>query len=102
MEIEIDKEAIPYKFDMELGGELFTFDVGYNERFDFFTIGLEKDGEVIVAGEKVVLNQPLFYSLTDTRLPKVLVIPLDQAGNQARVNYDNLSKSVLLLVGEKI
>lgn len=34
--IPIEKENIPYQFDIELGADLFTLEVNYNERFDFF------------------------------------------------------------------
>ncbi|WP_439022601.1 phage baseplate plug family protein [Bacillus thuringiensis] len=99
MHIEIAKEEIPYRFEMELANELFTFEVHYNKRFDFFTIGIEKDGQVIVAGEKVVLDLPLFYALNDKRLPKVTITPKDNSGREKRVTFENLGKTVLLEIG---
>ncbi|MCP1176197.1 hypothetical protein NKS28_01470 [Bacillus sp. 1663tsa1] len=100
MHIEIIKEEIPYRFEMELAKELFTFEVHYNKRYDFFTIGIEKDGQVIVAGEKVVLDAPLFYSLNDKRLPKVTITPKDNSGSETRITFRNLGKTVLLEIGE--
>ena len=102
MYIEIEKDEIPYDFEIELGGELFTLEINYNERFDFFTVSLEKDGETIVSGEKMVLNQPLFYSLTDDRLPKVLLIPMDESGTEERITYSNLEGSIFLEVAELV
>ena len=102
MHIEIEKNEIPYTFEIEWEEELYTFEINYNERFDFFTIGLSKDDEVVVAGEKMVLNQPLFYQMSDDRLPKVLLIPTDESGTAERITYDNLGKSVFLQIGELV
>lgn len=102
MHIEIEKDLIPYRFDMALADELFTFEVNYNDRFDFFTIDIEKDGEPLVHGQKVSLNRPLFSSLNDERLPKVYIIPLDESGEQIRVTYENLGDTVFLFVGEDV
>lgn len=100
MYIDIDKSLIPYRFDIELAGELFTMEVNYNSRFSFFTVGIEKDGEILVANEKLMLNKPLFSTFTDLRLPKVYIIPFDEEGVEDRITYDNLGKTVFLFVGE--
>jgi hypothetical protein len=102
MHIEIEKDLIPYRFDIELADELFTFEVNYNDRFDFFTIDLWKDGEVVVYGQKININKPLFSPLTDQRLPKVYIIPLDESGEATRVTYENLGETVFLFIGEAI
>lgn len=59
--IDIDKNNLPERFDIELGAELFSFEVNYNETGDFFTIDLYKNDEPLVLGEKIMLNQPLFH-----------------------------------------
>jgi hypothetical protein len=101
MIIEIDKEAIPYQFDIELAGEVFTMEIHYNTRFDFFTVTLYKDDELIVAGEKIVYGNPLFSSIIDERLPKVPIIPIDESGKPVeRITWDNFGETVVLLVGE--
>jgi hypothetical protein len=98
--LDIEKELLPYRFDMELADELFTFEVQHNERFDFFTIDLKKDGETLVLGEKVMLNRVLFSLVADPRLPKVYLIPLDESGVESRVSYDNLGEKVFIYIGE--
>lgn len=100
MYIEIDKDLIPYRFDIELAGEFFTFKVNYNNRFDFFTIDVERDGEVLVIGEKLMLNKTLFSALTDQRLPKDYLIPFNDGGDDERITFDNLGKTVFVFVGE--
>lgn len=102
MQIEIDKPAIPYRFDMELAGEVFTFELNYNERFDFFTIDLYKDDEPIVVGEKIVYGRSLFSTIeNDERLPKVVILPIDESGQPVdRITWDNFGETVVLLVGE--
>ena len=43
--IEINKNLIPYSFDITLGGEIFEIGVNYNEFADMFTLSLTKDRE---------------------------------------------------------
>lgn len=100
MYIEIDKDLIPYKFDVPLANELFTFTIRHNERYDFFTVDVEKDSEVLVVGEKLVLDKPLFASLNDNRFPKVHIIPVDESGVETRISFDNFGEKVFLFVGE--
>jgi len=95
--IEIDKELIPYRFDITLAGEVFLFDVRYNEQADVFTVDLfDVNEDPIVYGEPLVLGQPLFSDLNDERLPLDELTPLDLSGRESRVTYDNLGKTVFL------
>jgi hypothetical protein len=101
--IEIDKTAIPYRFDIELAGEIFNLEIRYNSRFDFFTVDLEREGEIVVQGEKIMYGRPLFSYLNDNRLPAVDIIPLNESGDPVdRVGWDNLGDTVFLMVGERI
>lgn len=101
MIIEIDKEAIPYRVEYELAGGIYIFIFKYNERFDFFTVDLYQEDELIVAGSKIVYGQPLFSSLTDKRLPKVDIFPIDESGKPVeRITWENFGETVVLLVGE--
>jgi len=98
--IDIDKNEIPYAFEMELAGEIFEFEVNYNHAHDFFTLDLFKNGGALVVGEKLVLNRPLFQNRTSIELPKVQIIPKDRANSATRITYDNLNETVFLYVGE--
>lgn len=98
--IDIDKNEIPYAFEMELAGEIFEFEVNYNHAHDFFTLDLFKNGGALVVGEKLVLNRLLFRNRTSIELPKVQIIPKDRANSATRITYENLNETVFLYVGE--
>lgn len=98
MILPIYKEQIPYQFEYEHNGAIFTFEVHYNTEHDFFTTDLYKNDELIAYGEKLVYGQQLFKSLNDDTLPKL--IPLDESGNTDKITYDNFQKTVFLKVIE--
>ncbi|MGN7359454.1 phage baseplate plug family protein [Paenibacillus sp. SAF-054] len=98
--IEIEKDLIPYRFDISLADEMFTFEVHYNEEFDFFTVNLERNGEILAVGEKLIYGMPLFYDVQDNRFPKVPIVPLDESEQQSDVNWQTLNESVFLFVIE--
>jgi len=97
MILPIDKTLIPYQFEVELNGAIYTIEVHYNASYDFFTLDLYKGQQVLRYGEKIMYGQPLFVSV-DESLP--VITPLDLAGNEDRVTYDNLGETVFLYVGE--
>lgn len=96
MIIPIEKDLIPYKFDIDLGGILFGFEVHYNPEGAFFTVDLSVGDEVLVYGEKLSYGQVMFETLTDERVPKI--IPTDPSGKENEVTFDNLSETVFLKV----
>lgn len=99
--IKIDKSLIPYKFDITLAGETYTFDVKYNALKDFFTIDLLKNDEVVVLGEKLIYGKPLFLSSQYKNVPKIDILPFDLANKTERITFENLNEQVFLfLVGE--
>lgn len=98
--IDIDKNEIPYAFEMELAGEIFEFEVNYNHAYDFFTLDLFKNGGALVVGEKLILNRPLFRNRIGIELPKVQIIPKDRANSATRITYENLNETVFLYVNE--
>jgi hypothetical protein len=96
--IPIEKENIPYRFEIELEAEIFEMEIRYNDLYDFFTIDLYKDGEPLVYGEKVVYGVPLFQDVRDLRFPAVDIVPIDEARLENRVTYENFQKTVFLAV----
>lgn len=99
--IDIEKDNIPYQFDIDLKGITYTFIVNYNSLHDFFTTDLLVNDEVIALGEKIVYDRPLFDDIKHKNVPKLSIIPFDLARNEDRINYENFNKSVFLyLVGE--
>lgn len=96
--IPIEKDNIPYRFEVELEAELFEMEIRYNETYDFFTIDLYKNGNPLVYGEKVVYGVPLFTNVRDLRFPVVSITPMDEAGLEHEVTYDNFQETVFLAV----
>ncbi len=96
--IEIEKELIPYRFDIEIEEELYTFEVHHNNDFDFFTVDLEKNSEVLAVGEKIVYGIPLFDAIWDERFPSVAIIPYDFSEQNTVVNWNTLNESVFLFI----
>lgn len=96
--INIEKALIPYRFEVELGAELFEFRVDYNGLYDYFTVDLYKDGATLVTGEKIVYGAPLFDEIYDNRFPGPTIIPIDESGKENRVGWGNLNETVFLVV----
>ena len=96
--ISINKELIPYDFEILLADELFKIRVDYNNSADLFTFSLYKDDELICI-EPIVYGVPLFKDVFQPdRYPAIDIIPFDESGENTRVTFDNLSNTVLLIV----
>lgn len=101
-QIEISKDIIPYTFNIMLANETFEFRIDYNATGDMFTVSLSKDGIDLCVGEPIIYGMPLFGDLlTRGDFPKVVITPKDASGETIAVTYDNLSATVLLVVGEE-
>lgn len=50
--IEIEKDRIPYEFEMEFDGEIYQFEILYNSFGDYFTANLFHNHEPVIIGEK--------------------------------------------------
>ncbi|NHN29445.1 phage baseplate plug family protein [Paenibacillus agricola] len=96
--IDIDKQKIPYRFEISLSNVLYEMEVHYNPGFDFFTLDLYRNKEVLAFGEKLVYGMPLFHDIADARFPAVGLIPLDESGNNVEVNAQTLGETVFLFV----
>ncbi|MCU6794149.1 hypothetical protein OB236_18760 [Paenibacillus sp. WQ 127069] len=98
--IDIDKKKIPYRFEILLAGSLYEMEFHYNPGFNYFTVDLFKNKELLVYGEKLVYGLPLFHDIVDSRLPAVGLIPLDTSGQAFEVNAQTLGETVFLTVVE--
>lgn len=97
--ILITKNLIPYSFNILLADELFTITVNYNEKYDFFTAALEKDGEMICEGEPVVYGIPLFRDIYEAeKYPAIDIIPIDESGGRNKVTFENFNETVFLTI----
>lgn len=64
-----------------------------------FTVDLYRDGELICAGEPIVYGIPLWKDVYKAGVfPAVDIIPRDPSGENNAVTYDNLGRTVLLLI----
>lgn len=97
--IEINKDLIPYTFEILLGGVVFTIGVNYNSYCDLFTFSLYKNGELICAGEPLIYGVPLWKDVyIADEYPAVDIIPIDESGENDAVTYDNLGRTVFLVI----
>lgn len=94
--IEIEKDMIPYRFDISLEGKTYTFEVHYNAENDYFTIDLCRNDQLVIAGVKIVYGRPLFAAHKYLDVPQVPIVPLDLSGQTKRVTWRNLNETVFL------
>ena len=97
--IEINKDIIPYTFNIVLGEEVYEIRIDYNDTADMFTVSLSKNGIELCIGEPLIYGKPLFNDLSNREgFPKVIITPIDFSGESNAVTYDNLTTTVLLNV----
>lgn len=99
--IEINKELVPYQFNILLADEWFGLYISYNKTADMFTVGLYKDDELI-ASEPLILGEPLFRDIFQPdRFPAIVLVPYDPSGNAKKVTFENLGESVFLTIDDE-
>ncbi|KXA31634.1 hypothetical protein HMPREF3229_00162 [Peptoniphilus harei] len=96
--IDIEKDKIPYSFEIVLANETFQFEVLYNSFGDFFTLNLYKNHNLILYGEKIVLGVSLFENCKHLDIPKIQIMPFDTTENAIRIFYENMNEDVFLYV----
>ena len=97
--LEIKKDLLPYRCTIQLAGEIFELHFNHNATADLFTVDLYKEGELICAGEPIIYGVPLWqdvYRAGD--FPALDIIPSDPSGENNAVTYDNLGRTVLLII----
>lgn len=100
--IEIEKELLPYRFDIVLSGQEYNMEVMYNKTADLFTITLSKDNEVLVYNEPIIYGVELFADVYQSGLfPMISIVPLDESGNETEVTYENFGKTVFLTIDDE-
>ena len=94
--LQIDKELIPYEFEIVLSQKTYTFGIKYNSKKDMFTVDLYKDDVALVLGEKIVLGGVLFEAIShDSKGNRYkyffdeILFPYDFSETQTRITYDN-------------
>lgn len=99
--IEINKDLIPYSFNILLSDEWVELYINYNETADLFTVSLYKDG-VLICTEPVQYGTPLFKDLYQPGMyPALQIVPLDESGECSDVTYKNLNELVFLTIDDE-
>ena len=97
--IEIEKDIVPYTFEIKLGIEVFVFDVLYNDREKLFTVNLyDKDRNPLAYGEPLIYGEVLFNAVRNLDFPIVEIRPIDESGKETEITYENMNEKVLLAV----
>lgn len=97
--IEIEKDIVPYTFEITLGIEVFVFDVLYNEREKLFTVNLyDRDRNPLAYGEPLIYGEVLFNAVRNLDFPIVEIRPIDESGKETEISYENMNEKVLLAV----
>lgn len=100
--IDIDKELLPYNYDIELAGEMFNLEIFYNETADLFTVTLSKGTEVLCYNEPIIYGVELFSDLYRSGVfPMISIVPLDQSGIENTVTYANFGVTVFLTIDDE-
>ena len=99
--IEIEKELLPYSFTITLAGEEFEMSMDYNKAAELFTCTLSKDGEVVVYNEPLVYGVELFADVYRAgKFPAMAIVPLDEAGIETAITYENFGVTVFLTIDD--
>ena len=105
--IEIEKARVPYEFDISLANETFRIGVEYNETAEFFTLKLSKRNEETGEYDEVCAGEPLIYGVPlwndvyrSGKFPAPAIIPLDESGESNAVTFDNINRTVFLIVDD--
>lgn len=103
--IEIEKDRVPYEFDISLANETFRIGVEYNETAEFFTLKLSKRNEEtggydeVCAGEPIVYGVPLWKDVYRSgKFPLPVITPYDESGDSNSVTFDNFGRLVFLTI----
>ena len=100
--IEVEKELLPYNFDIELAGDEFNIEIFYNAAADLFTATLMKDEEVLVYNEPIIYGVELFADVYKSgKFPMISIVPLDESGQENTITYENFGTTVLLTIDDE-
>lgn len=98
--IPVNKDLIPYQFDIELAGEVFNLRFDYNALHDFYTVTLSKSGKVVAYNSPLIYGQPLFAEAwqNNGKFPACDIIPLDLSDEADVVNAETFQEKVFLWI----
>lgn len=102
--IPINKELVPYNFEIALADTTFLVGVDYNYTGDFFTLSLnDLEGNIISRGEKLVYNMQLWADIYDNRtFPCLTIKPVDAGYNEKQITWFNFGKTIFLEIFDEL
>lgn len=95
--IEIEKDQIPYTFDILLADEEFEIGIFYNQRADLFSVELIKNEETLCY-EPIIYGVPLFQDIFQEDFPALQIVPVDESGIENEVTFKNFNETVFLTI----
>lgn len=99
--IEINKNALPYNFNIVLGAEEYNLEFKYNSVCDLFTCTLSKNAEVLVYDEPLIYGTKLFQDVYDAEtFPCLDIVPCDESGKENAVTFKNMGVTVFLTIDD--
>lgn len=94
--IKINKELVPYRFNILLADEWFELSIDYNKTADMFTVGVYKDDELIT-NEPLIFGMPLFNdTYQPNKFPAIEIVPYGVS--EDTVTFENLGETVFLTI----
>lgn len=98
VELPIAQEGAHFEFSTELdAGASYRFTFRWNGRVGAWFLDLaDGDGDLIVAGVRVVLNLPLLGKVADSRRPPGELFAVDTAGTELEADFEALGRRVAI------
>ena len=94
--IEINKDLVPYQFNILLADQWFEMYINHNKTADLFTVTIYKDNELICT-EPLVLNVPLFCDVYQpVKFPAITITP--HSTTERVITHENVGNSVFLTI----
>lgn len=101
--IEVDKNKMPYQFQIMLGGSMYSMEWQYNSTSERFTCTLcDAQGGPLVYGEPLIYGNPLFAALSHGEiLPPMEIVPLDESEETQEITWENFGETVFLTLDDE-
>lgn len=100
--LDVSEDDYGNPFDVVLGGRVYRMEIDLNKFANFLTARLwDAEGNALVNGEKLVINQRLFASLNSNDYPIEDLVPMDESGQETEVNGDNFNDTVKLTFDDR-
>ena len=97
--IEINKELVPYQFNILLADEWFELYINYNKTADLFTVTVYKNDELICT-EPLILGATMFKDIYQPKkFPAVTLVPYGPT--ERALTFENLGETVFLTIADE-